>query len=425
MNDTITTVSSSSNSLSFLILNVFCLLLVIATKALIFKWFTKQQPLKPMDYLILIDELEKFCGFLFLCIGYLVVYKGQYDWEWKLLPPESYLKVFGYFGNICLVKMVTVGLFAQMFLGGLGISVMRFLYIRCGNLVQCYGEWKLSFFIFLITQLCTIIFIFSFRNNVHPGQYVTCRNISSQYELSFDPLYIMALAIFVIVIEFAIYLSISHFIHQHDKSMQNYISKSSFKRRRRENAISFTAHFVHFLLEMGLIFLRINDYFRNQYLMVLGYAPISIVTVICSLPLRREIFNTYNELLNIVKMVSCRATARTISKQPPESSERKIESPASNRSSRTNTSDKDRYGKSGKLTALKICEQPESSNRKIESSASSRSKCTDTSDRDRYGKSETVRNSKVRTAKDTPVNKMPVPDLVYMYGILRHQIQPN
>ena len=84
MNDTITTVSSSSNSLSFLILNVFCLLLVIATKALIFKWFSKQQPLKPMDYLILFDELEKFCGFLFLCIGYLVVYKGQYDWEWKL-----------------------------------------------------------------------------------------------------------------------------------------------------------------------------------------------------------------------------------------------------------------------------------------------------------------------------------------------------
>ena len=149
MNDTITTVSSSSNSLSFLILNVFCLSLVIATKALIFKWFTKQQPLKPMDYLILIDELEKFCGFLFLCIGYLVVYKGQYDWEWKLLPPESYLKVFGYFGDMCAVKMVTVGLFAQMFLGGLGISVMRFIYIRCGYLVQCYGEWNLSFLIFL------------------------------------------------------------------------------------------------------------------------------------------------------------------------------------------------------------------------------------------------------------------------------------
>ena len=424
MNDTITTVSSSSNSLSFLILNVFCLLLVIATKALIFKWFTKQQPLKPMDYLILIDELEKFCGFLFLCIGYLVVYKGQYDWEWKLLPPESYLKVFGYFGNICLVKMVTVGLFAQMFLGGLGISVMRFLYIRCGNLVQCYGEWKLSFFIFLITQLCTIIFIFSFRNNVHPGQYVTCRDISSQYVLNFDPLHIMVLAIFISVIEFAIYLSLSHHIHKHDKSMQNFISKSSFKRRRRENAISFTAHFVHFLLEMGLVFLRTNDYLRNKYLIVLGYAPISIVTVICSLPLRREMFNTYNEMLNIVKMVFCRATARTISKQP-ESSEIKIETPASNRSRRTNTSDKDRYGKSGKLTALKICEQPESSNRKIESSASSRSKCTDNSDRARYGKSETMRHSKVRTAKDTPVNKMPVPDVVYMYGILRHQIQPN
>ena len=166
--------------------------------------------------------------------------------------------------------------------------------------------------------------------------------------------------------------------------MQNYISKSSFKRRRRENAISFTAHFVHFLLEMGLVFLRTNDYFRNKYLIVLGYAPISIVTVICSLPLRREMFNTYNEMLNIVKMVFSRATARTISKQP-ESLERKIESPVSNRSRGTNTSDKDRYGKSGKLTASKICEQPESSNRKIESSASSRSKCTDTSDRDRYG----------------------------------------
>ena len=177
-------------------------------------------------------------------------------------------------------------------------------------------------------------------------------------------------------------------------------------------------------MEMGLVFLRTNDYFRNKYLIVLGYAPISIVIVIYSLPLRREMFNTYNEMLNIVKMVFSRATARTISKQP-ESLERKIESPVSNRSRGTNTSDKDRYGKSGKLTALKICEQPESSNRKIESSASSRSKCTDTSDRDRYGKSETMRNSKVRTAKDTPINKMPVTDLVYMYGILRHQIPPN
>ena len=41
----------------FDVCHVCNLCVVTVTKALVFKWIFKRQPIKPMDYLILVDEL--------------------------------------------------------------------------------------------------------------------------------------------------------------------------------------------------------------------------------------------------------------------------------------------------------------------------------------------------------------------------------
>ena len=56
----------------FDVCHVCNLCVVTVTKALVFKWIFKRQPIKPMDYLILVDELEKYFGFLYLSVNALI-----------------------------------------------------------------------------------------------------------------------------------------------------------------------------------------------------------------------------------------------------------------------------------------------------------------------------------------------------------------
>ena len=50
----------------YIVLVVVNLCVVLATKALIFQWIFTRRPLSPMDLLILLDELEKVFGFVYL-----------------------------------------------------------------------------------------------------------------------------------------------------------------------------------------------------------------------------------------------------------------------------------------------------------------------------------------------------------------------
>ena len=92
---------------------------VTVTKALVFKWIFKRRPIKQMDYLIVVDELEKYFGFLYLSVNALI-YSGKYNTLEKLQDMLWHVQD-------CWAKMLVVGLVAQMFGGGLGISIMRML----------------------------------------------------------------------------------------------------------------------------------------------------------------------------------------------------------------------------------------------------------------------------------------------------------
>ena len=116
----------------------------------------------------------------------------------------------------------------------------------------------------------------------------------------------------------------------------------------------------------------------------LWFCAISIATVMCSFPMRKELFNTFNEVLNILKKVFCTAKAKEISELSDPSNESSTSAATSNTS-----------------------------------------RCTETSDKDRYGKSEIIRKSDTPAEEDTYVNKRAVKDLVYMYGKSEIIIQSN
>merc|ERR1711923_295769 len=79
----------------------------------------------------------------------------------------------------CLTKITVVGFIAQMFVGGLGISIMRLLYIRCGNWLYRHGENNIAAFILVTTQLWTFLTVFVYRQNVHNGSLLICEKVSS------------------------------------------------------------------------------------------------------------------------------------------------------------------------------------------------------------------------------------------------------
>ena len=114
------------------------------------------------------------------------------------------------------------------------------------------------------------------------------------------------------------------------------------------------------------------------------FCAISIATVMCSFPMRKELFYTFNEVLNILKKVFCTAKAKEISELPDPSNESSASAATSNTSGSTETSDKDRYGKS-----------------------------------------EIIRKSDKPAEEDASVSKRAVIDLVNMYGKSEIIIQSN
>ena len=62
----------------------------------------------------------------------------------------------------CWAKMFVVGSVAQMFEGGLGRTIMRLIYVRCGNFVQRQGYNKIAGLILGISQSYTWILVFMY-----------------------------------------------------------------------------------------------------------------------------------------------------------------------------------------------------------------------------------------------------------------------
>ena len=102
------------------------------------------------------------------------------------------------------------------------------------------------------------------------------------------------------IVEFSAYFSICLYINKHDKLVQNLISKTSFQKRKRENAINFTGHFIHFLMEIALILLSWKfDHFWIWDLEIFGFGTISVVTLMFSSPLRKELIDTVHSFRNL------------------------------------------------------------------------------------------------------------------------------
>ena len=268
----------------YIVLVVVNLCVVLATKALIFQWIFTRRPLSPMDFLILLDELEKVFGFVYLS----TIVLSNFDMlnEPTMIQPWE---VWERSVNSCVTKVIGVGFVVQMFVGGLGISVMRFIYINCADLIQFHGERRVALIISAMTHTIELIALILLQQNSYSKIRLGCEDAPHIINLNFNPKYLIPLVMIVAMVEFAIYISISVTVYNQNKFMKEFISQSNFAKRRRESAINFTGHFVHFLMEICMACLAALPLkFRFKY--IFGFGPISVATVIFSTPLRKQFF---------------------------------------------------------------------------------------------------------------------------------------
>ena len=113
-----------------------------------------------MDFLILLDELEKVFGFVYLSM--IVLSNSDMLNEPTMIQPWE---VWERSANSCVTKVIGVGFVVQMFVGGLGISVMRFIYINCGDLIQFHGERRVALIISAMTHTIELIALILLQQN--------------------------------------------------------------------------------------------------------------------------------------------------------------------------------------------------------------------------------------------------------------------
>ena len=282
--------SDSTTTLSKLLISNF--IIVLASKSVVLRWiFTQPESLSnnPISFLILIDETEKLVGFIIL-----TVYQFMFE-----NPSVKHLEYPRGHYILCTGKVITMFFVTSLLFGGFGISLMRLLYVRGGGIIQCFGERKVAGCIFGFTQLIIFVTTYLFIQNHSDDSFAIC-NVSKPV-FTFSPYQAVPIFAFGTMLELAMYISIGHFIYQQNKAMKEFLSVDGFKRRRRENAISFTGHFVHFIFELLICAsfpIGVKVYGMSpdvNYL--LGCGPLSVATVLSSQTLRRDVIACCKHIL--------------------------------------------------------------------------------------------------------------------------------
>ena len=126
-----------------------------------------------------------------------------------------------------------------------------------------------------------------FLQNDHPESVVVCQVTSI---VTFNPYHAVSIYALAALMELNIYFVIYYFLYKQNKAMKQLLPLSSFKRRRRENAISFTGHFVHFIFELLIcasFTIGVKVYgISPDVNYLLGGGPKSIAILVSSKPLR-------------------------------------------------------------------------------------------------------------------------------------------
>ena len=125
--------------------------------------------------------------------------------------------------NSCVTKVIGVGFVVQMFVGGLGISVMRFIYINCGDLIQFHGERRVALIISAMTHTIELMALILLQQNSYPKIRLGCEDAPHILNLNFNPKYLIPLVMIVAMVEFAIYISISVTVYNQNKFMKEFI----------------------------------------------------------------------------------------------------------------------------------------------------------------------------------------------------------
>ena len=107
-----------SNKIDELLISNF--IIVLSSQSMVIRWIFRQQSLahNPIGVLILVDEIEKLLGFIVLTL-----YQFLFD-----NPTVKHLAHPGGHPTLCIGKTVSAFFVTSLSFGGLGISLMRFLY---------------------------------------------------------------------------------------------------------------------------------------------------------------------------------------------------------------------------------------------------------------------------------------------------------
>ena len=156
-------------------------------------------------------------------------------------------KLFCHIGNFMSVLGVV-----QTFTGGIGIALLRILFIQCSSQISGQGQRITAIVIGAVTTATTILVSFIWSTSPKKSMdytslclgrsidfHITLFEYSSDHSLTYDlRLVIYSLiiwALFNVLAELAIYISIFTFLLKHDRKMVNILPESNIRGRIRSS----------------------------------------------------------------------------------------------------------------------------------------------------------------------------------------------
>ena len=208
----------------------------IVTKFLLLKWTLTPRSIiqNPHNTLFFLDEMEKLL-ITPICTS-IVIYDMLNNTKSSLTenPPN------------CGFRMLFMFMPTMTFFGGFGTALLRLLAVRCTQIVQRWGEFKVMGVVLLIWKLIMATTITLMILNTNVKYKDRCFN-EKESEINFNPGPALYTAI---IIEFGIYASICQFVYKSDMSVRQCISTESFNKRKQKNAFNFFGHWLYFMIEL-------------------------------------------------------------------------------------------------------------------------------------------------------------------------------
>lgn len=252
---------TQASSVLFLLMMTVLVFIGILLYALIIKFILKQpEPRRAVDWMLLVDQLIQGISYSVMAIMILIM----------LWMNKSIKDIFGHGG--CLIIFVLTPIYMwERLVGGLGLSLFRYLFMEKSQLIQDHGVNKIIKYIWSFEALVVTLPLVTATWNLISGRGVAsatvCRGIPIElYELettfehdSDDNDFVSSLMnsmwksftmarVSLVIIELALNIKLYIGYAEQIKRMKASLSAKTVTKRTKKSAISLEGHLVGFFI---------------------------------------------------------------------------------------------------------------------------------------------------------------------------------